>query len=134
MTNHLLFSYTEFVHDEEPAPTPRNSGARVLNLWGNTPREPEPVRSFEPLVNWLDDYTNCGAAKVSVEFDFNYATADTQIMLKAVMQKLERVNEEHNNVSNVRWLYPERSDEMRCLGYNLSNVSSLPFEYTSYAA
>jgi len=93
---------------------------------------PEDVSAFyNPILKWLEEYSNEKADKTVVEFKLDYYSSATSKMLMAIMSRIEKLQENGSEVL-IKWWYPEDDEDIEDSGYMYSDLVDVPFELISY--
>lgn len=93
---------------------------------------PEDVTAFyEPLVNWLEEYSSSPNAKTVFTFKLVYFNTASSKLLLDILMKLEQMHEDGKDVL-IRWYYPEDDEDMQEAGEEYAEIVDVPFEQVSY--
>jgi hypothetical protein len=94
---------------------------------------PEDVASFyEPLINWLEDYSKSPNQKTVFNFRLVYFNTASSKVLLDILMKLETMHEAGCEVL-VRWHFPEDDEDMKEAGEEYADIVSVPFEQVEYS-
>lgn len=93
---------------------------------------PEDVAAFyEPILDWLDRYSEEAAAKTIFNFKLVYFNTASSKMLLDILLKLEEMYESGKDVL-IRWHFPEDDEDMEEAGEEYADIVEVPFEQISY--
>jgi len=93
---------------------------------------PEDVNTFyEPILNWLDEYTESPNSKTVFAFKLVYFNTASSKLLLDILMKLEEMYENGNDVL-IKWYYPEDDEDMEEAGEEYADIVDIPFEQVSY--
>ncbi|MBL4716744.1 MAG: DUF1987 domain-containing protein [Bacteroidia bacterium] len=82
--------------------------AGALEISGNSAPE-NPTSYYQPITDWLNNYTNNPFPKLTVKFKYVYYNTATSIMILKIIQMLDELNEKGHEVK-IDW-YCEEYDE-----------------------
>lgn len=90
---------------------------------------PEEARKFyDPILLWLDEYTENPNKETIFEFRLDYYNSATSTMLLEILYTLEKIVQNGNKVV-VIWNYLEIDDDMLDTGKEYSEMVKIPFEF-----
>lgn len=93
---------------------------------------PEDVAAFyEPILDWLDRYSDEAAAKTVFNFKLVYFNTASSKMILDILLKLEEMYESGKDVL-IRWHFPEDDEDMEEAGEEYADIVEVPFEQISY--
>jgi len=93
---------------------------------------PEDVDAFfDPILNWLEEYSENPNDKTVFTFKMNYFNTASSKLLLDVLMLLEEMYEDGNDVL-VKWFYPEDDEDMEEAGEEYAEIVEIPFEHISY--
>jgi len=94
---------------------------------------PEDVVAFyEPILEWLDEYTSDPLEKTVFDFKLEYFNTASSKLLLDVLLKLEDMYDDGNDVL-VRWHFPDDDEDMEEAGEEYADIVEVPFEQVSYS-
>lgn len=86
---------------------------------------------FEPILDWLDEYSKSPSAKTEVELKLVYFNSASSKLLLDILLKLEDMVNNNNDVL-VQWHYAEDDEDMQDAGEEYADIVDVPFEHISY--
>jgi len=93
---------------------------------------PEDVTAFyEPLLDWLDDYSEIADGKIIFEFKLEYFNTASSKLLLDVLMKLEEMFEDGKEIS-VKWYFPDDDEDMEEAGEEYADIVDVPIELVGY--
>lgn len=103
---------------------------------------PEDVRKFYlPILNWLDNYHQLIAQKVtendqniyvSCSFRFEYFNSSSAKYIMDIIDKLGNINNIKNTIKlTINWYYDEMDDDMLDAGQELEDIVGIKFNYVT---
>ncbi|MDC0584142.1 DUF1987 domain-containing protein [Bacteroidales bacterium] len=93
---------------------------------------PEDVAQFfDPILAWLDDYSEIVNEKTSFSFKLTYFNTASSKLLLDVLLKLEDMKEDGADIE-VKWYFPEEDEDMQEAGEEFNEIVDLPFEHIEY--
>jgi len=93
---------------------------------------PEDVVTFyQPVLEWLDEYSNHPNEKTEFIFKLIYFNTATSKLIQDILSKLENIYQKGYDVK-VYWFYEKDDEDMRDLGEEFKEYVELPFEIVSY--
>ena len=91
---------------------------------------PEDVVSFyQPVLDWLDEYTTKITSPSIFDFKLTYYNTATSKIVLEIMKKLELLGAK--NDVKIKWFYEEEDEDMAELGEDYDAIVNLPFEFIS---
>lgn len=94
---------------------------------------PEDVTAFyEPILDWLDRYTNAASGKTVFNFKLVYFNTASSKLILDILLKLEEMYEAGKDVV-IKWHYPEDDEDMEEAGEEYADIVEVPFEQVSYS-
>ncbi|MBN2662574.1 MAG: DUF1987 domain-containing protein [Bacteroidales bacterium] len=108
-------------------PTPGNP---IFEISGRSLPE-DVVAFYEPILEWLDEYTGEPLEKTIFDFKLEYFNTASSKLLLDVLLKLEDMYDDGHDVL-VRWHYPEDDEDMEEAGEEYADIVEVPFEQVSY--
>ena len=91
----------------------------------------DPVEFYQPVFDWLDEYSNDPLEKTVFEFKMTYYNTASSKILMMIMQRLEELSDDGNDVL-VKWHFPEDDEDMEEAGEDYSEMVDIEFEMISY--
>lgn len=93
---------------------------------------PENARKFfEPLVNWIEEYSKDPATNTTFSFKFKYFnTASTKYLFDIMVLSKNIMKEGNTLVFN--WFFAEDDDDMYEAGLGFSKMLRYPFNFVKY--
>ncbi len=93
---------------------------------------PEDVTAFyDPLLEWLDEYSENNKDKIEFEFKLTYFNTASSKLLLDILLKLEEMYENGIEIL-VKWYFPEDDEDMEEAGEEYADIVDIPFEQISY--
>ncbi|HJX70370.1 MAG TPA: DUF1987 domain-containing protein [Bacteroidales bacterium] len=93
---------------------------------------PEDVVSFyQPVIDWLDEYSQLPNAKTEFVFKYIYFNTATSKLIQDILIRLEQIYETGNEVV-VIWYYEQDDEDMMDLGEEFKEYVDIPFELVSF--
>jgi hypothetical protein len=93
---------------------------------------PENAKEFyNPIMNWLESYTEAPNDKTKVVFNFEYFNTASSKMIMDIIEKLKAIQENGKEL-DVDWCYLEEDDDMLEAGEDYSDITEIPFNFISY--
>lgn len=83
---------------------------------------------YEPIVKWLDNYSNNPLKETTINFIFDYFNTSSLKYFLIILSKFKEIAEKGNNVT-INWYYNEEDDSMYEAGKNLEELSELQFNF-----
>jgi hypothetical protein len=83
---------------------------------------------YEPVLNWLDTYSQSPAELTHVIFDLEYFNISTSKMLLYILYKLNEMQTAGHKVK-VTWCYADEEDEMFEVGEDYAFMVDVPFDF-----
>ena len=93
---------------------------------------PEDVTAFyEPLLDWLDDFSKIAKNKIVFEFKLEYFNTASSKLLLDILMKLEDMFEAGKEIS-VKWYFPDDDEDMEEAGEEYADIVDVPIELVGY--
>ncbi len=93
---------------------------------------PEDVTAFfEPILNWLDEYSEEPNEKTVFSFKLVYFNTASSKLILDILMKLEEMHEDGKDVL-VKWFFPDDDEDMEEAGEEYADIVNVPFEQISY--
>jgi len=93
---------------------------------------PEEARSFyQPVLDWLTQYTQNPNEKTSVVIDLEYYNTASSKMLLEVLKTFKEIHKKGAEVE-IQWHYPEDDEDMLEAGEDYEEILQIPFRYVTY--
>jgi len=93
---------------------------------------PEDVVSFyQPVLDWLDDYSLHPLKKTDFVIKYIYFNTATSKLVQDILTKLEYIKETGNEVK-ISWYYEQDDEDMLDLGIEFKENVNIPFEIIGY--
>jgi uncharacterized protein YkuJ len=93
---------------------------------------PEDVVTFyQPVLEWLDEYTRAPLKKTDFVFKYIYFNTATSKLVQDILIKLEQLQEKGADVK-VTWYYEQDDEDMLDLGIEFKENVNIPFEIVGY--
>jgi len=94
---------------------------------------PEDVNAFyEPILDWLSDYSEEANAETSVTFKLVYFNTASSKLILDILLKFEEIGEAGSNVQ-INWYYPEDDEDMEEAGDEYSDIVEIPIKKIPYS-
>lgn len=91
-------------------------------------RPENPMEFYQPIIDWLDAYSESPNDTTKVEFQFEYFNTSSLKYFLIILSKFKDIEESGKTVQ-INWCYDEEDDEMLEVGENLEELSELEFNY-----
>ncbi len=93
---------------------------------------PEDVVTFyQPVLDWLDDYTLSPLKKTDFVFKYIYFNTATSKLVQDILNVLEHIPEKGAEVK-ILWYYEQDDEDMLDLGMEFQENINIPFEIIPY--
>jgi hypothetical protein len=93
---------------------------------------PEDVVTFyQPVLDWLDEYTRKPLKKTDFVFKYIYFNTATSKLVQDILIKLEHLQEKGSEVK-VMWYYEQDDEDMLDLGIEFKENVNIAFEIVGY--
>jgi hypothetical protein len=93
---------------------------------------PEDVVTFyQPVIDWLDEYTQAPLKKTDFVFKYIYFNTATSKLVQDILNVLEHLPGKGNEVK-VFWYYEQDDEDMLDLGIEFQENVNIPFEIIAY--
>ena len=93
---------------------------------------PEDVVTFyQPVLDWLDEYTRTPLKKTDFVFKYIYFNTATSKLVQDILTKLEHLQEKGSEVK-VSWFYEQDDEDMLDLGIEFKENVNIAFEIIGY--
>jgi hypothetical protein len=93
---------------------------------------PEDVVTFyQPILDWLDEYTRTPLKKTDFVFKYIYFNTATSKLVQDILIKLEHLQEKGSEVK-VSWYYEQDDEDMLDLGIEFKENVNIAFEIVGY--
>jgi len=93
---------------------------------------PEDVVTFyQPVLDWLDEYTRTPLKKTDFVFKYIYFNTATSKLVQDVLTRLEHLQEKGSEVK-VSWYYEQDDEDMLDLGIEFKENVNIAFEIVGY--
>ncbi len=93
---------------------------------------PEDVVTFyQPVLDWLDEYTQSPLKKTDFVFKYIYFNTATSKLVQDILNKLEPLKEKGVEVK-IFWYYEQDDEDMLDLGIEFQENINIPFEIIPY--
>jgi uncharacterized protein YkuJ len=93
---------------------------------------PEDVVTFyQPVLDWLDEYTRTPLKKTDFVFKYIYFNTATSKLVQDILIRLEHLQEKGLDVK-VSWYYEQDDEDMLDLGIEFKENVNIPFEIVGY--
>jgi hypothetical protein len=102
-----------------------NKETGILRLKGRSVLE-NTMRFYEPVMEWLDNYTKNPPAKTQLHLELEYFNTSTSKYILLILELLIKIHEEGSEVI-VIWYYSD--EDMLELGTDYQQMLPLPFEF-----
>lgn len=90
------------------------------------------VEFYDPLKNWIDEYTNSPNTHTELSIDLDYFNSASAKQLVDLLVKLEEVNVRAEHAVIVKWGYEKDDDLMIIRGEEMASIINLPFQFCEY--
>lgn len=106
-----------------------NAENGLLEITGRSIPE-HPVKFYQPIENWLENYLATSPSKVTLHVFLDYLNTHSTECMLLIMKALKKyANKSAANTAQVEWLFDEDDEDMESLGQDLQAITQLPFEY-----
>ena len=93
---------------------------------------PEDVVTFyQPVLDWLDEYTRTPLKKTDFVFKYIYFNTATSKLVQDILTRLEQLREKGSEVK-VSWYYEQDDEDMLDLGIEFKENVNIAFEIVGY--
>lgn len=93
---------------------------------------PEDVVTFyQPVLDWLDEYSRTPLKKTDFVFKYIYFNTATSKLVQDVLTRLEHLQEKGSEVK-VSWYYEQDDEDMLDLGIEFKENVNIAFEIVGY--
>jgi len=93
---------------------------------------PEDVVTFyQPVLDWLDEYTRTPLKKTDFVFKYIYFNTATSKLVQDILTRLEHLHEKGSEVK-VSWYYEQDDEDMLDLGIEFKENVNIAFEIIGY--
>jgi uncharacterized protein YkuJ len=93
---------------------------------------PEDVVTFyQPVLDWLDEYTRTPLKKTDFVFKYIYFNTATSKLVQDILIRLEHLQEKGSEVK-VSWYYEQDDEDMLDLGIEFKENVNIAFEIVGY--
>jgi hypothetical protein len=93
---------------------------------------PEDVVTFyQPILDWLDEYSRTPLKKTDFVFKYIYFNTATSKLVQDILIKLEHLQEKGSEVK-VSWYYEQDDEDMLDLGIEFKENVNIGFEIIGY--
>jgi uncharacterized protein YkuJ len=93
---------------------------------------PEDVVTFyQPVLDWLDEYTRTPLKKTDFVFKYIYFNTATSKLVQDILTRLEHLQEKGSEVK-VSWYYEQDDEDMLDLGIEFKENVNIAFEIVGY--
>ncbi|MBP1669749.1 MAG: hypothetical protein H6Q21_2115 [Bacteroidetes bacterium] len=93
---------------------------------------PEDVVTFyQPVLDWLDEYTRTPLKKTDFVFKYIYFNTATSKLVQDILTRLEHLQEKGSEVK-VSWYYEQDDEDMLDLGIEFKENVDIAFEIVGY--
>ncbi len=106
-----------------------NSETGVLLIKGRSILE-NVVLFFEPILQWLDEYSNQPAEKTTLHIEMDYFNTSSSKFILEIFDKMQQLNKLNKKVE-VIWYYND--DDSLELGKDYSFLLDVPFKFVDVA-
>ena len=83
---------------------------------------------YQPLLDWLDQYTNSPNPETKFAFRFTYHNSASHKIVHDILMRLKTIQEGGAKVL-VHWEYAEGDEDILSEGVEFAANTSLPFDY-----
>jgi hypothetical protein len=88
----------------------------------------DPVKRFEPIVDWVKEYAQNPNAKTEINLRFEYLNTSSSKHILSILEILDKVyDEDHSMVIN--WSYEVGDDDMYELGKFYETIIKIPINF-----
>lgn len=81
---------------------------------------------YEPIIQWLENYTLSPAEKTIMHFEFNYYNTTSQLWIYRILENLADLKKIGKDVE-INWYYEE--EEIQEAGIDLANLLNLEVNF-----
>ncbi|TAE75942.1 MAG: DUF1987 domain-containing protein [Bacteroidetes bacterium] len=103
----------------------------VLNIEGESYHE-YTLEFFEPIFNWLREYTKTPEKKIELNFRMSYFNTSSSRRFLEIMNLLEEYEKEKNGRVTVNWYYEKNDLDMLESGEEYAEDVKLEFNLIAY--
>ena len=82
---------------------------------------------YQPIVDWLEEYSKAPKPKTSVNINFNFFDTGSSRCFIDVLLILQNVHNINQGVE-IKWYYDIDDDEMLESGYDFESITRIPFK------
>ena len=82
---------------------------------------------YEPLLTWLDQYSNAPQKHTSLTFRLDYFNTSSSMYILGILKKLEKLHLAGNQ-TDVKWFYDSDDEDMLQTGEDLKQIVKLPID------
>ena len=98
-----------------------------LELKGKS--SPEDAHEFyEPILNWLKEYSQNPAKKTVLEIYLNYFNTASSKNIFYILRIMQSITETGNEVT-IRWIYDKNDIDLKEAGEDYAQIVDAPFEF-----
>lgn len=99
----------------------------LFKIWGKSFPE-EAKKFYEPLLNWIKEYSQDPNDSTVVHFHFDYYNSATATQILELLYLLDDLYKNGSKVS-ITWEYQDDDDDMKESGLEYSEILSTPFHF-----
>lgn len=104
-----------------------NSNNGVLEISGRSIHE-NPVLFYEPLIQWINNYTKQPANKTTFIVNLEYFNTTSSKCLLDLFKKIKHIIQTGNS-GTIKWIYHHDDEDMKEAGEDYQTIIGLPFEF-----
>lgn len=91
-----------------------------------------PVKFFEPLINWLKEYKTNPPASIIMTLRLEYFNTSTSKIVLFMLKIIEDVHYQYKIPVNIVWQFNKNDEDMFESGKDYQSLIDLPFEFVGY--
>jgi hypothetical protein len=103
-----------------------NSEDGIMEISGVSSPE-DSVKFYQPLVKWLEDYSETGADHATLIFKMEYFNTSSTVFLLRIMRTVVKMKE-CGKMVNIQWYHKTNDDDMIEAGQEFSILAKFPIE------
>ncbi|MGE0636820.1 MAG: DUF1987 domain-containing protein [Bacteroidia bacterium] len=105
-----------------------NASTGILELTGRSIHE-NPVVFYEPILQWLHDYTKSPAAHTTLIVKLEYFNTTSSKCLLDVFKKVKEITLNTGNSITIKWKYSHGDEDIKEAGEDYETIIGIPFEF-----
>lgn len=88
-----------------------------------------PTKFFEPLLNWVENYSKEPAIKTTFRVEFEYFNSSSAKHIMRIFQYLEHISKLPKKQVVVQWCHDDNDHSMQESGEDFQSMINLNFEF-----